>query len=91
MIKKEHTAGFEAIIADTENDDLTKVMAAFDYVTQLIITQSEKDIEIDRAMGDQQAVVREQIKMSTLIHARSILNWTHSRVTGSEVYDEYIK
>jgi hypothetical protein len=88
-VKRKDAKGFEAIFADEATSELEKILAAFDYVTRLEILQSEKDIELNRALGDQQAVIRDQIKKSTLIHTRSILNVCHQRVTGKEVYDEY--
>lgn len=91
FIKRKDANGFEAIMADENRNDLQKVTEAFDYVTRIIISQSEKDIELNRALGDQQAVIREQIKQSTLIHARSILNLCHMRATGKEVFNEYTK
>ncbi len=89
IVKRKDAKGLDAILADTERNDLEKIIGAYDYISRLIISQSEKDIELNRALGDGQAVIREQIKMSTIIHTRSILNLCHFRVTGKEVYDEY--
>ena len=83
-----NTAGLDAIFADAERSDLEKVMSAFDHITQTIISQSDKDIELNRALGDQDAVIREQIKQSTIKHTRSILNHCHMRVTGKEVFHD---
>ncbi|MEE4194847.1 MAG: hypothetical protein V2J07_06590 [Anaerolineae bacterium] len=91
IVKRNNAKGLEVILADPERNDLEKIMGAYDYISRLIISQSEKDIELNRALGDEQAVIREQIKMSTIIHSRSILNLCHLRVIGKEIYDEYIQ
>lgn len=90
-INRENAESFDAILADENRSELEKVMDAFDQITSTIIEQSEKDIELNRALGDQQAVIREQIKKSTIIHTRSIINLCHLRATGKEVFDEYTK
>ena len=89
--KRKDAKGLNAIFAKEGQTDVQKIMEAFDYITTQIIEQSEKDIELNRALGDGEAVIREQVKMSTIIHARSILNLCHQRVIGKEVYDEYTK
>ena len=77
-----------AIFADGNHSDLDRVMAAYDHITTIIINQADKDIELNRALGDQQAVIREQIKQSTIKHTRSILNQCCMRVTGKEVFND---
>lgn len=91
IVKRKDAKGLNAIFAKEGQTELQTILEAFDYITTLIIQQSEKDIELNRALGDKEAVVREQVKMSTIIHTRSVLNQCHQRVTGKEVYDEYIK
>ncbi|NSW53020.1 MAG: hypothetical protein HPY85_10985 [Anaerolineae bacterium] len=91
MIKRKHASGFNAIFADPDKAPLDQIMDGFDFVTRTIIEQSDKDIELNRALGDAQAVIREQVKRSTIIHARSILNTCAQRATGKEVYDDYLE
>ena len=89
MIKRKDSPGFTAIFADSDHTPLQQITAGFDYATRLIIEQCDRDIEVNRALGDQQAVIREQIKRQTIIHARGILNTCHVYATRQEVYDEY--
>jgi hypothetical protein len=89
MIKRKDAPAFNAIFAETDKNALEQITAGFDYVTRLIIEQCDRDIEVNRALGDQQAVIREQIKRQTIIHARGILNTCHLYATRQEVFDEY--
>lgn len=82
MIKIKCTDGVDAIFADPEKTEFDQVIEGFDFITRTIIEQSDKDIELNRALGDNEAVIREQIKRSTLIHARSILNTCCQLATG---------
>ena len=91
LVKRKDAKGLDAIFAKQGQTDLDKITEAFDYVTRTIIEQSDKDIELNRALGDSDAVIREQIKKSTLIHARSVLNLCHQRVTGKEIYNDNAK
>lgn len=88
LVKRKDAKSLDAIFAKQGQSDLEKITEAFDYVTRTIIEQSDKDIELNRALGDSDAVIREQIKKSTLIHARSVLNLCHQRVTGKEIYND---
>jgi hypothetical protein len=71
----------EAIVR-SDRPDVVKLAQSFDTITRQIITHSEKEIEVLRALHDQEAVVKEQIKMETIKHARSILEECYQRVTG---------
>ena len=82
------TEALNAIFSDGSQSDLEKVMAAYNHITTIIINQADQDIELNRALGDQQAVIREQIKQSTIKHTRSILNHCCMRVMGKEVFSD---
>ena len=86
-MNRQETKGFDAAIAG-DGSELEKITAGFDYVTRLIIQQAQNEIELLRAEGNREALVKEQIKMNTIIHTRYILNRCCQRVTGKEVYDE---
>ena len=61
-------------IFETDLSDVEKISRAFDHVTSLYIQHSEKDIELLRAMSDKDTFIKEQIKMETIKHIRSIFN-----------------
>jgi hypothetical protein len=68
--------------------ELDKVMQAFEVITGSIIEAAEREVELSRAMGDPESLVKEQIKMETVKHARAILNDCHMRVTRRRAWDE---
>ncbi len=80
-------ATIEAILA-TDLPDATKVARAFEVITRIVLTHAEREIELARAMGDAQEVVKQQIKRETMKAARGILQGCHARVTGKRGWDE---
>ncbi|MCD4753137.1 MAG: hypothetical protein K8R40_08710 [Anaerolineaceae bacterium] len=88
-MNRKESISFDTVI-EGDGSELEKITAGFDYVTRLIIQHSHNTIELFRAEENHDAMVKEQIKMSTLKHARSILNTCYLRVIGKEVFDELI-
>ena len=78
---------FEAILA-SDLPEAEKLARAY----QLIITQhmehSRREIELLKAMGDKEALVKEQIKLGVLEYSLGV--WAHCywRVTGRKVTDD---
>jgi hypothetical protein len=72
-----------ADIADAE-----KLARAFGHITGLIIGHAEKEIDLARAMHDQDTVIKQQIKMETLKHSRHVLDMCYLRLFGGRVWDE---
>jgi hypothetical protein len=68
--------------------DLDKVLEAFGAITSSYIEGAEREIDLARAMGDQESLVRRQIKMETIKHARHILNDCTMLVTRRRGLDE---
>jgi hypothetical protein len=75
-------------IARSDRPDVVKLALSFDEIVGRILANSERDIEIWRALHDQEAVIKEQIKMETLKHARTILQECYQRVTGRRDWNE---
>ena len=75
-------------IINSDLADLDKVMRAFDVITGSVIGAAEQEVELSRALGDPESVVKEQIKMETVKHARAILNDCYMRVTRRRAWDE---
>jgi hypothetical protein len=75
-------------IVKSDLADLEKVMGAFDVITSSVIEAAEQEVELSRALGDRESVVKEQIKMETVKHARAILNDCYMRVTRRRAWDE---
>ena len=60
-----------------------KVKEAFTLVTNFYIEHGELEIELLRAMNDQENLVKEQIKVSTMRSAQGILSDAYRQATGS--------
>jgi hypothetical protein len=75
-------------IVRSDRPDIVKLALSFDEIVGRIIANSERDIEVWRALHDQEAVIKEQIKMETLKHARTILQQCYQRVTGRRDWNE---
>jgi hypothetical protein len=75
-------------IARSDRPDVVKLALSFDEIVGRILANSERDIEIWRALHDQEAVIKEQIKTETLKHARTILQECYQRVTGRRDWNE---
>jgi hypothetical protein len=75
-------------IVESDLVDLDKVMGAFDVIASSLIEAAEQEVELSRALGDRESVVKEQIKMETVKHARAILNDCYMRVTRRRAWDE---
>jgi hypothetical protein len=75
-------------IVRSKRPDVVRLVLSFDEITSQIITQSESEIEVLRALHDQDGVVKEQIKMETLKHARAILQHCFQLVTGRRDWNE---
>lgn len=55
-----------------------KIIRAFDFIVGQHLEHGQREIELARAMQDQESVIREQIKMETLKYANNRLQELHS-------------
>jgi hypothetical protein len=62
--------------------ELEQLAQAFAVLTQGFIEQAEREIELARAMHDQDEVVRQQIKMETVKFVRQMFEDSYIRITG---------
>lgn len=75
-------------IAASDLPEIEKLTRAFRLVMDTILAQSEHEIELLRALGDAQALLKEQIKLSTIKHVQSIYAQCHLMVTGRKAWDD---
>lgn len=68
--------------------ELEKVRQGFDWVTAMYLKESQFEQESLMALGDRNRLVKEQIKASTLSHAREIFNDCYYRATGRKAWDD---
>lgn len=73
-------------IMRSNQSELDKVAAAFKLVTDFYITHGENEIELRRAMKDQETMVKEQIKVSTIKHLRTVFADAYQAATGRKVW-----
>lgn len=75
-------------IFESDQPDMEKLAQAFDWVTTFFLKDYDRQEEVLRAIDDREALVKEQIKASTLRFARSIFNDCYRRTTGRKAWDE---
>lgn len=68
--------------------DIDKLARMFDLITQRIIAHAETEVEVARAMQDKEAVVKTQIKLSTIRHARAIFSDCFWHIAARKVWVE---
>jgi hypothetical protein len=68
--------------------DLEKVAQAFDCITAFIVGYARAEIELARALQDDEQLLKIQIKKETMAHARSIFEMCYRRVTGRRPWHE---
>jgi hypothetical protein len=77
-----------AELKDSGRPEMEKLVYAFGWITDRIIEQGLRDIELARALRDEDAVVKHQIKTEVTKHARSIFQTCHLLATGRKAWDE---
>lgn len=78
-------------INDILNADLTdmqKLARVFRWITDFYIESSDREIELFKAVGDQDALIKEQIKQSVFKHAQTIFQDSHLLVTKQKAWDD---
>jgi hypothetical protein len=78
---------FDIIIA-SDLPEMEKLAKAFGGLTGFVLETAERQVELARAMHDREEVVRQQVKMETMKHARRLFQTCHWRVTGRWAWDE---
>ncbi len=72
----------------SDQPEVEKLAQAFDRVTAFFLEDYERQQEVYKAIDDREALVKEQIKASTLRFARSIFNDCYRRAVGRKAWDE---
>lgn len=80
----------DAIVRDRERNETEKLAAAFEAITASFIAQSRREVELARALGDEDTAVQEQIKAGVMLQARAIFAEAYARATGTRavLWDE---
>jgi hypothetical protein len=75
-------------IFESDLTEVEKVAKAFDMAMERFLYHGQKDLEVYRAMGDKESLVKEQIKQETIRFARGVFNQAFKRVVGRSAWDE---
>ena len=75
-------------IFDSDLSEADKLARSFDHITSLHIQHAEQEIELLRAMGDKDQLIKEQIKTETIKHVRNIFNDCFMRSTGKKAWND---
>ena len=90
---KESEWDFKTFMDELKTSDRTdaeKIAVAFGHITGNIIDYGQHEIDLARAISDQDAVVKQQIKVETVKHARSVFEMCYKMMIGREPWDEKI-
>ena len=68
--------------------EIDKLAQTFRLITSRFVDHADAQIELARAMKDREALVKEQIKLGVMQHARSIFQDCYRSVTGRKAWDE---
>ncbi|MCA9947226.1 MAG: hypothetical protein KC449_27295 [Anaerolineales bacterium] len=75
-------------IFDSDLSEAEKIAKAFHQIIGTIETHTNNEIELLKAMNDRETLIKEQIKLSTIQHAKGIFNMVYLRATGKRSLDE---
>jgi hypothetical protein len=88
LIKDGDWPTFASEIMKSNRPEIEKLAEAFGWITDRIVDHAVHEIEVARALGDSDEMVKHQIKMETVKHARRIFRECHLLATGRKVWDE---
>ncbi len=87
---KEDIALFDRLLSNSALSDAEKLAQAFDAMTDRFVSSSKNQMEYARALGDEEAVIKAQIKTGVMQTAREIFELCYRQVTGERgsIYNE---
>jgi hypothetical protein len=65
--------------------DIDKLVKVFELISNTYIQHSENEIELARALKDQETEVKEKIKVGVMRHACTILKENYKVITGRSI------
>ncbi|MEJ2757419.1 MAG: hypothetical protein P8046_02960 [Anaerolineales bacterium] len=69
-------------IFSSSDPEIDRLAAGFHFILNRELAESQLEMELLRALGDKDSLVKEQIKHSTIQHAASIFADCYFRATG---------
>ena len=83
MNKRHLAKEVDRIVSDASLAEIDRLAMAFGTVTKSFIEQSERDLDLARAMQDEETAVKEQIKAGVMDTAREMFEFCYLKATGS--------
>ena len=75
-------------ILHSKDPEVDKLAQIFDAITRQYVTDSEHQLEVLQAMGDDENRLKELIKLGMMRNAREIFAFSYRQVTGRKAWDE---
>jgi hypothetical protein len=75
-------------IAEKDLPDVDKLAQAFNLFTSRYVEHAQNEIELRRAMGDEESVIKERIKSGVMETARGIFQDCYRVIMGRSAWDE---
>ena len=75
-------------IFNSNLSEMDKLAQSFNHITSLHIRHAEQEIELLKALGDTDQLIKEQIKSETIKHVRNIFNDCYMRSTGKKAWND---
>lgn len=72
---------FEAILA-SDLPEIEKLTQAYQSIMQEQIAHGRREVELQKALGDEEALIKEKIKLGVLEYSNDIFAFCYLRVTG---------
>jgi hypothetical protein len=69
-------------IVGTDLPEIDRLVQAFTQITGTILEHGRGEIDVLRALGDQEELVKVQVKLSTVEHCRSILQQCYQLIAA---------
>ncbi len=69
-------------IADMDLPEMEKLIRLFDWTTRRIVEYAQQEIELARAMHDEEQIVKQKIKMATVKLVRGVFQDSYLRASG---------
>ena len=70
----------------TDPSEIEQLANVFGNVTGKFLEDTERKVDVARAMQDREALVKEQIKLEVLKSVRMIFKVNYKRITGNDVW-----
>jgi hypothetical protein len=77
-----------AEIKRSTGSQIERLSLAYRWITDRIIEQGMNDVDLARALRDEESLIKNQVKTEAIKHARAIFQTCHLLATGKKAWDE---